>query len=366
MAVFTGIRGITTLGTSRSSYHRLIFVLTTVITYSALVACPFMICLLNRHISAALILLCMSISSLYPSGLGGNVIIGIHRDNNLLCNNLITYRAVFSFGQAGCRTGCLFCSINHLSVTGCCNSLLCNNSCATYRAVLSFGQAGGSTGCRYCYINHFGMSGCCHFLISGIIASRAVLVCFITCLSTSGCLSFNLCQSVILNCDLFGVSVTARASVGHHASFSTGGCLGFGSSVVVSGCCHFLISGIIASRAVLVCFITCLGTGGCLSFNLSQSVTISLDLFGVCITTILAGEGHLTLFGTGRSLGLSGCVVVSGCRYLVCGVGITTCTSVSGVTSLGTGGSGYNSLMLVSGRRNHFTAFGMTAAICTQ
>ena len=70
--------------------------------------------------------------------------------------------------------------------------LISITTCTSVSGVTCLGTSGSG------YLGFVAMTGCFHFLVSGIIASRAVLVCFITCLSTSGCLCLNLDQ--IMRC----------------------------------------------------------------------------------------------------------------------------------------------------------------------
>ena len=152
----------------------------------------------------------------------------------LLNQNRITYRAMLTFCQAGCGTGCTNYRIDDLVVT-------CRVGLTIYVRIAATGA--GVRGIAACGTGRRGdnrlvaMTGCSFFNIGGIVACRAVLVCIPTIVSTSGGLCRNLNQCVAQGSNVFGVGiVTIVTSKGSDALVRTSGFRGNLSGITMLLC----------------------------------------------------------------------------------------------------------------------------------
>ena len=116
----------------------------------------------------------------------------------LLHQHLAAGRAVLALGQAGFGTGRRLRLIDHLGVAQRSYYVLRNQHLAADGAVLSFRQTGFGTGGILRRIDHFVVARRRNFLVSRMIALRAVFVRFITGFRTGSILGLYLHQSVLM------------------------------------------------------------------------------------------------------------------------------------------------------------------------
>ena len=116
----------------------------------------------------------------------------------LLHQHLAAGGAVLALGQAGFGTGGRLRLIDHLGVAQCSYYVLRNQHLAADGAVLAFRQTGFGTGGILRRIDHFVVARRRNFLVSRIIALRAVFVRFITGFRTGSILGLYLHQSVLM------------------------------------------------------------------------------------------------------------------------------------------------------------------------
>ena len=98
--------------------------------------------------------------------------------NGILCyENLVTYRAVLTFGKS-CG-GASRCNrfVAHLGVTKSSNGILCYENLITYRAVLTLGKSCGGASRSNRFVDHLGMTKNSNDILSdeNLITNRTVL-----------------------------------------------------------------------------------------------------------------------------------------------------------------------------------------------
>ena len=160
--------------------------------------------------------------------------------------------------------------------------------------------------------------------------------------------------------DDFRLLLTAKAAgVGQQTGLTASLILGSGHPVVTQGR-HFIGNvGIATDASIGSIAIFC--TGG-LGHNSVVRMVEHCDLTGLGITTTRAVSLLLALFRAGGSLDLSPFAkVMAQCIHLIGNIAVAAGTSVSGITALGAGGLGHNSLILV-GNHSDVTALDLIAA----
>ena len=150
--------------------------------------------------------------------------------------------------------------------------------------------------------------------------------------------------------DNLGIGVAAGAGVNNRAIHGAG-CIGGNAGVGVAGSSNF-VSLVGVATCTSVGGVASLGAGGS-GHNSSVGVASSLDNLGVGVAAG-AGVDNRAVHGAGCIGGNAG-VGVAGSSNFVTNIGIATgSASIGGVATLGAGGSGHNSSILVVGADNNF------------
>ena len=75
-------------------------------------------------------------------------------------------------GKTGCGTSGCYCLVDHLGVTKCINSFLCNENLVTYRTMLTDGKTGCGTGRSYRLVDNLSMTKSVAFIYTVIITTH--------------------------------------------------------------------------------------------------------------------------------------------------------------------------------------------------
>ena len=264
---------------------------------------------------------CITILGTGGSGYYRHIAVTELRNCCLRYKNLVTYRTMLTFGKTGFGTGRSLRFVDHFGVSELFDRLLRYKNHITYRAMLTFGKSGCGTGRSLRFVDHFGVAESIDYrlLYENLVTNATVLTLGKTGFGTSCC-----------NCrvDHFGVTefinyILFYQNFAADGAFNSRGKSGFGT-----GCryCRNNLIGMSLSvnykrrfiRCALSCFIqeegaailtaalvmflvSGFGTSGCLSLNLFEIMTESVNLFGVGMSRIiLTGKGLYAVFGTGR------------------------------------------------------------------
>ena len=335
IAAMAGVSGIALLGAGRSNYLCLIGV----------TGCRNNRLLYERFVTYRALLTLGKTGFGAGCVLAGNYFLGVscYGNNRLLYERFATYRTLLTLGKTGFGAGCILAGNNFLGVSCYGNNRLLYERFTADGTLLTLGKTGFGAGCCLAGNDLFGVLGCRNICIDFNVTTNGTGVRGITLFGAGG--SRYGCNVIMTcSCDLFDFEMVAMVAVASLFTFKRAGRSGslypFAIAMTESYCVviHFNISASAGIGGVAL-----LGAGR-RSYNFFEVVRIGFNgtaLFANALMgSIAVGRRILDLFPLAKA--------VSGSCYVIINVGRATGTGVGSITLLGAGGRSYSSFVAVA------------------